>query len=158
LHRNTKISEYADLLKEAIAAGDATRRVPPGMRPRKHEIPRSCRLVNNLREELPSLVGCCSRLCKLRASSSIASNPAALRVWYRSDWPCRNRLAQGAIGFNKQIFGSDEQVSGHGPSDKEGFGPTRECRVGRAELITSPALLNLPRPLMVGAFSSPTCK
>ena len=41
--------------------GDATRRVPPGMRPGRHEIPRPCRLVNNLREELLSLVGCCAR-------------------------------------------------------------------------------------------------
>jgi hypothetical protein len=40
---------------------------------------------------------------------------------------------------------------------QEVFGPTRECRVGRAEL-PSPALLNLPRPSMAGAFSIGRCR
>ena len=57
------------------------------------------------------------------------------------------------MGFNEQIFGADRQVLARRQSDYLAFGPTRECRVGRAELITSPALLNLPRPSTAGAFS-----
>jgi hypothetical protein len=34
------------------------------------------------------------------------------------DWPCRDRLTQGAaLGFNEQMFGADEQVPGRGQSD-----------------------------------------
>jgi len=54
-------------------------------------------------------------------------------------------LLFAAHGFNEQIFAADEQVRGRG------FGSTRECRVGR--LITSPALLNLPRSQWLELFS-----
>jgi hypothetical protein len=59
----------------------------------------------------------------------------------------------GPLAPTSHIFGVDKQAPGCGQSDKEVFGPTHECRVRRAELITSPALLNLPRPSMAGAFS-----
>ena len=66
-----------------------------------------------------------------------------------------NEIA-GLSGFNEQLFGADEQVSGGGQSDKEGFGPTVSPQLvqsGKGRIASDPALLNLPRPLMVGAFS-----
>ena len=39
-------------------------------------------------------------------------------------WLCKS---QGA--WKEQIFGPNEQVSGHGQSDKEGFGPTVSCQL-----------------------------
>src|SRR5262249_4388236 len=59
-------------------------------------------------------------------------------------------------GFNKQIFDADEQVPGRGQSDKEGFGPTVSPQLvqsGKGRIASDPALFNLSRPLMVGAFS-----
>jgi hypothetical protein len=61
-----------------------------------------------------------------------------------------------AIGFNEQIFGADEQNLGRGQSDQEVFGPTVSPQLvqsGKGRIASNPALLNLPRPLMVGAFS-----
>src|SRR5262249_22110947 len=68
--------------------------------------------------------------------------------------PRTGRPVAGAIGLGEQIFGADKQVSGRGQSDEEAFGPTRECRVGRAELITSPALLTCPGRQWLGPFPS----
>ena len=60
-------------------------------------------------------------------------------------------------GSDEQIFGADEQVPGRGRSDKEGFGPTVSPQLvqsGKGRIASHSALLNLPRPLMVGAFSA----
>ena len=54
------------------------------------------------------------------------------------------------------MFGVDEQVPRRGQSDKEGFGPRVSPQLvqsGKGRIASDPALLNLPRPLMVGAFS-----
>src|SRR5262245_26403768 len=62
------------------------------------------------------------------------------------------------LGFNEQIFRGDEQNPGRGPSDKGMFGPTVSPHLvqsGKGRIASDPALLNLPRPLMVGAFSVP---
>jgi hypothetical protein len=56
-------------------------------------------------------------------------------------------------GFNKQIFGADEQVPGRWPSDKEVFGPTRKTQSGRAEFRRLIRSADLPWPAMAGAFS-----
>ena len=61
-----------------------------------------------------------------------------------------------AIGFNEQIFGADEQNLGRGQSDQEAFGPTVSPQLvqsGKGRIASDPALLNLPRPSMAGAFS-----
>src|SRR6516165_3687873 len=66
--------------------------------------------------------------------------------------------ACGAIGPNEQIFGADEQVPNRGQCDKEVLGSTvspQLVRSGKGRIASDPALLNLPRPLMVGAFSVP---
>src|SRR5262249_26516589 len=91
---------------------------------------------------------------------------ATRRSGKRSDWRqnLEARLLTSSLvaigsrgnGFNKQIFDADEQVPGRGQSDKEGFGPTVSPQLvqsGKGRIASDPALFNLPRPLMVGAFS-----
>src|SRR5262249_58077054 len=58
--------------------------------------------------------------------------------------------------FNEQIFGVDKQVRGREQSDKEGFGPTVSPQLvqsGKGRIASDPALLDLPRSSMAGAFS-----
>ena len=64
--------------------------------------------------------------------------------------------AFSVCGFEEQIFGAGEQVLGRGQSDKEGFGPTVSPQLvqsGKGRIASDPALLNLPRSAMAGAFS-----
>ena len=67
--------------------------------------------------------------------------------------------AFSVCGFEEQIFGAGEQVLGRRQSDKEGFGPTVSPQLvqsGKGRIASDPALLNLSRPLMVGAFNRNT--
>jgi hypothetical protein len=63
--------------------------------------------------------------------------------------------ACGANGFNEQIFGADKQVPAgvRATKNRSALQSLQLVQSGKGRIASDPALLNLPRPLMVGAFS-----
>src|SRR5215471_14321166 len=91
-----------------------------------------------------------------RPHVSLARKPPISRLGLTGDNLLRLCPGLWGLGFNEQIFGTDEQNPGPGPSDQEAFGPTVSPQLvqsGKGRIASDPALLNLPRPLMAGAFS-----
>src|SRR5262245_27699847 len=82
-------------------------------------------------EPPPPWVACCAH--------QVQNFDLSRRFWCRGLWGRGKFFAE----MNKT----------RGDSDYGMFGPTCECRAGRAELITHTRSANLPRPTMAGAFS-----
>ena len=57
------------------------------------------------------------------------------------------------IGFNEQMFGADEQVSGRWSERLRTVRLFQRMQSGQGRIASHPALLNLPRSSMAGAFS-----